>query len=142
MALIGFTFGGDGTLKGESAIFKEIRRRGLKVAVAGIPKTINNAFQYFSFHVIDKSFGFDTAVKEANKLLMQHTLKEKALIIELLLSRLIAMYATLSSRDVDCCLIPESQFYLEGPGGHMVIVIAEGARQCMRTMDQQDASGN
>lgn len=52
------------------------------------------------------------------------------------------MYATLASRDVDCCLIPESHFYLEGPGGllefvekrlreqgHMVIVIAEGAGQ-------------
>jgi 6-phosphofructokinase len=54
----------------------------------------------------------------------------------------IAMYATLASRDVDCCLIPESPFYLDGPGGllefierrlreqgHMVIVIAEGAGQ-------------
>ncbi|CAI8604634.1 unnamed protein product [Vicia faba] len=52
------------------------------------------------------------------------------------------MYATLASRDVDGCLIPESPFYLEGPGGvlefierrlreqgHMVIVIAEGAGQ-------------
>lgn len=70
------------------------------------------------------------------------------------------MYATLASRDVDCCLIPESPFYLEGPGGlfefmekrlkengHMIIVIAEGAGQelfseSMRKMDQQDASGN
>lgn len=72
----------------------------------------------------------------------------------------IAMYATLASRDVDCCLIPESPFYLEGPGGlyeyiekrlkengHMVIVIAEGAGQelmseSLRSSDQQDASGN
>ncbi|KAK0595503.1 hypothetical protein LWI29_007316 [Acer saccharum] len=30
------------------------------------------------------------------------------------------MYATLAIRDLDCCLIPKSQFYLEGPGGHMV----------------------
>lgn len=72
----------------------------------------------------------------------------------------IAMYATLASRDVDCCLIPESPFYLEGPGGlfeyiekrlkengHMVIVIAEGAgqelvSQSIQSMDKQDASGN
>lgn len=72
----------------------------------------------------------------------------------------IAMYATLASRDVDCCLIPESPFFLEGKGGlfeyiekrlkengHMVIVIAEGAGQdllteSMRAMDQKDASGN
>lgn len=72
----------------------------------------------------------------------------------------IAMYATLASRDVDCCLIPESPFYLEGAGGlfeyiekrlkedgHMVIVIAEGAGQellseSLKSSDQQDASGN
>lgn len=70
------------------------------------------------------------------------------------------MHATLASRDVDCCLIPESPFYLEGPGGlfeyiekrlkengHMVIVMAEGAGQellseSMRYADKQDASGN
>lgn len=71
------------------------------------------------------------------------------------------MYATLASRDVDCCLIPESPFILEGPGGlfeyiekrlkehgHMVIVIAEGAGQELVTESlrastaQQDASGN
>lgn len=70
------------------------------------------------------------------------------------------MYATLASRDVDCCLIPESPFYLEGPGGlfefverrlkeagHMVLVIAEGAGQEVlrsecRTAEKQDASGN
>lgn len=70
------------------------------------------------------------------------------------------MYATLASRDVDCCLIPESPFYLEGAGGlfeyiekrlkengHMVIVIAEGAghelcSESMQGTNQQDASGN
>lgn len=70
------------------------------------------------------------------------------------------MYATLASRDVDCCLIPESPFYLEGPGGlyeyiekrlkengHMVIVVAEGAGQEVFSETKQastpkDASGN
>ena len=70
------------------------------------------------------------------------------------------MYATLASRDVDCCLIPESPFYLDGEGGlfeyiekqlkengHMVIVIAEGAGQELlseskQSRNQQDASGN
>lgn len=72
----------------------------------------------------------------------------------------IAMYATLASRDVDLCLIPESPFYLEGEGGlfeyvekrlkedgHMVIVIAEGAGQDLLDKDlslgnAKDASGN
>jgi 6-phosphofructokinase 1 len=57
-------------------------------------------------------------------------------------------------------LIPESPFYLDGPGGlleyidrrlkennHMVIVVAEGAgqdliAQSIPAADQQDASGN
>lgn len=60
----------------------------------------------------------------------------------------------------DCCLIPESPFYLEGRGGlfeyiekrlkdngHMVIVVAEGAGQeliadSVRSMGHEDASGN
>ncbi|CAL9051129.1 unnamed protein product [Musa banksii] len=72
----------------------------------------------------------------------------------------IAVYATVASRDVDCCLIPESPFYLEGKGGlfeciekrlkengHMVIVVAEGAGQelmadSIRSMGHEDASGN
>ncbi|KAA0060818.1 ATP-dependent 6-phosphofructokinase 3-like [Cucumis melo var. makuwa] len=35
----------------------EVRRRGLKVSIVGIPKTIDN-----DILVIDKSFGFDTTV--------------------------------------------------------------------------------
>lgn len=60
------------------------------------------------------------------------------------------MYATLASRDVDCCLIPESPFFLEGKGGlleyikkrlqengHMVIVIAEGAAEGLILKNQK-----
>lgn len=82
------------------------------------------------------------------------------ILCEITTAGFIAMYATLASRDVDCCLIPESPFYLEGEGGlyefikkrlkengHMVIVIAEGAGQdllaeSLQSMNQQDASGN
>ncbi|GKB70501.1 ATP-dependent 6-phosphofructokinase 6-like protein, partial [Tanacetum coccineum] len=68
-----YIIGGDGTQKGNivnhSCVFVlrvslggpscgglEIKRRGIKVVVAGIPKTIDN-----DIAVIDKSFGFDTA---------------------------------------------------------------------------------
>ncbi|KAJ4957442.1 hypothetical protein NE237_024553 [Protea cynaroides] len=157
-----YILGGDGTQKGASAIFKEIRRRGLKVAVAGIPKTIDN-----DISVIDKSFGFDTAVEEAQRAINAAHVEAESIengvgVVKLMgrYSGFIAMYATLASRDVDCCLIPESPFYLEGPGGlfeymekrlkengHMVIVIAEGAGQdlvseSMNALGQQDASGN
>jgi 6-phosphofructokinase 1 len=57
-----YIIGGDGTQKGAYEIFKEIRKRGLKVSVAGVPKTIDN-----DIAIIDKSFGFDTAVEEAQR---------------------------------------------------------------------------
>ncbi|KAK9208668.1 hypothetical protein WN944_001028 [Citrus x changshan-huyou] len=157
-----YIIGGDGTQKGASVIYEEVRRRGLKVVVAGIPKTIDN-----DIPVIDRSFGFDTAVEEAQRAInaahVEAESSENCIGLVKLMGRysgFIAMYATLASRDVDCCLIPESPFYLEGHGGlfeyiemrlkengHMVIVIAEGAGQdllaeSIRSATQQDASGN
>ncbi|XP_028794814.1 ATP-dependent 6-phosphofructokinase 6-like [Neltuma alba] len=157
-----YIIGGDGTQKGAALIFEEIRRRGLKIAVVGIPKTIDN-----DIPVIDKSFGFDTAVEEAQRAINAAHVEAESIengigVVKLMgrYSGFIAMNATLASRDVDCCLIPESPFFLEGPGGlfdfiekrlkengHMVIVVAEGAgqdliSQSLSTMNQQDASGN
>jgi 6-phosphofructokinase 1 len=134
----------------------------LKVAVAGIPKTIDN-----DIAIIDKSFGFDTAVEEAQRAINAAHVEAESVkngigLVKLMgrYSGYIAMYATLASRDVDCCLIPESPFYLEGEGGlyefvekrlkengHMVIVVAEGAGQelvaeSVQNMDSRDASGN
>jgi 6-phosphofructokinase 1 len=55
-----FAIGGDGTLRGAHAIAEEIGRRGLKIAVIGVPKTIDNDISY-----VEKSFGFETAGSEA-----------------------------------------------------------------------------
>lgn len=158
-----YIIGGDGTQKGAAVIYQEVRRRGLKAVVAGIPKTIDN-----DIPVIDKSFGFDTAVEEAQRAInAAHVEAESAEngigLVKLMgrYSGFIAMYATLASRDVDLCLIPESPFYLEGEGGlleyvekrlkedgHMVIVVAEGAGQELLAAENlkkstaQDASGN
>lgn len=157
-----YIIGGDGTQKGAASIFKEVERRGLKVAVAGIPKTIDN-----DIAVIDKSFGFDTAVEEAQRAINAAHVEVESIengvgIVKLMgrYSGFIAMHATLASRDVDCCLIPESPFYLEGRGGlfeyveqrlkenkHMVIVLAEGAGQeyvapSLHSVGEKDASGN
>lgn len=149
-----YIIGGDGTQRGASVIYQEVRRRGLKTAVVGIPKTIDN-----DIPVIDRSFGFDTAVEEAQRAInaahVEAESVENGIGLVKLMGRdsgFIAMYATLANRDVDCCLIPESPFYLEGPGGlyefieerirangHMVIVIAEGAGE---TLDERDDSGN
>ncbi|KAD4384835.1 hypothetical protein E3N88_25003 [Mikania micrantha] len=156
-----YIIGGDGTQKGAAVIYEEIKRRGLKVVVAGIPKTIDN-----DIAVIDKSFGFDTAVEEAQRAInAAHVEAESAEngigVVKLMgrYSGFIAMYATLASRDVDLCLIPESPFFLEGEGGlleyvekrlkengHMVIVVAEGAGQELLAQSNsnpaKDASGN
>ncbi|KAM6583320.1 hypothetical protein CsatB_010322 [Cannabis sativa] len=156
-----YIIGGDGTQRGASVIFEEIKRRGLKVSVAGIPKTIDN-----DIPVIDRSFGFDTAVEEAQRAINAAHVEacsiENGIGVVKLMGRysgFIAMYATLASRDVDCCLIPESPFYLEGPGGlfeyiekrlkengHLVLVIAEGAGQELLSesipAEKEDASGN
>ncbi|XP_015899502.2 ATP-dependent 6-phosphofructokinase 3 [Ziziphus jujuba] len=157
-----YIIGGDGTQRGASLIFEEVRRRGLKVVVAGIPKTIDN-----DIPVIDKSFGFDTAVEEAQRAINAAHVEAESIengigVVKLMgrYSGFIAMYATLASRDVDCCLIPESPFYLEGAGGlfeyienrlkengHMVIVVAEGAGEAVfdgsvNSEAKQDASGN
>lgn len=107
-------------------------RRKLKVAIVGIPKTIDN-----DIALIDKSFGFDTAVEEAQRAIRSAVVEAKSaqngkhmVIIFLLIglasigiglvklmgrnSGYIAMYATLASHDVDICLIPEVPFTLEG----------------------------
>jgi 6-phosphofructokinase 1 len=55
-----FAIGGDGTLRGAQGIAEEIQRRGLKISVIGIPKTIDNDISY-----VERSFGFQTAVSEA-----------------------------------------------------------------------------
>ncbi|BAT94639.1 ATP-dependent 6-phosphofructokinase [Vigna angularis] len=157
-----YIIGGDGTQKGASLIYEEVIRRGLQVAVAGIPKTIDN-----DIAVIDKSFGFETAVEEAQRAIDAAHVEVESVengvgIVKLMgrYSGFIAMYATQASRDVDCCLIPESPFYLEGRGGlfefieerlkengHLVIVVAEGAGQEYVAVEghdagKTDASGN
>uniref|UniRef100_A0A7S1TFU7 ATP-dependent 6-phosphofructokinase n=1 Tax=Compsopogon caeruleus TaxID=31354 RepID=A0A7S1TFU7_9RHOD len=156
-----YIIGGDGTHRGAIKIFEETRKRGLKISVVGIPKTIDN-----DIALIDKSFGFDTAVEEAQRAI--NSAKVEALsgingvgLVKLMgrSSGYIAMFSTLASRDVNICLIPEVSFCLEGPNGvfqhlqevletkgHAVVVVAEGAGMDLLSKEQPttvvDASGN
>ncbi|KAH0865836.1 hypothetical protein HID58_083047 [Brassica napus] len=57
-----FVLGGNGTHAGANAIHDECRKRKMKVAVVGVPKTIDNDILH-----MDKTFGFDTAVEEAQR---------------------------------------------------------------------------
>lgn len=55
-----YIIGGDGTHRGANTIANECLKRGLNIAVVGIPKTIDN-----DVDIIDRSFGFTTSVEAA-----------------------------------------------------------------------------
>ena len=150
-----FAVGGDGTLRGAQAIAEEIQRRGLKISVIGIPKTIDNDISY-----VERSFGFETAVSEAVESIdAAHTEAKGARngigLVKLMgrESGFIAVFASLARSDVNICLIPEVPFTMEKllanvrerlkSRGHAVIVVAEGAGQeLLGDTHERDASGN
>lgn len=154
-----FTIGGDGTTVASAKIADAIMNRGLKISVIGIPKTIDN-----DIYLIDRSFGFDTAVGVAADVIRSaHNEATSALngigLVKLMgrHSGFIAAAATLTMPVVNFVLVPESDFDLEGPKGflqtlqerltrrkHAVIVVAEGAGQKFfkKESKQYDASGN
>ena len=155
-----FTVGGDGTLRGAEDICGEIRKRHLKIAVVGVPKTIDNDLMWTS-----RSFGFETAVKDAQLVLRAaHSEARSAWngigLVKLMgrQSGFIAAEASLTNADVDFCLVPEVPFTLQGEGGflealekrldranHAVVVVAEGAGQNLLKESGNpgaDASGN
>jgi len=150
-----FTIGGDGTLRGAQAIADEAKRRGLKIAVISVPKTIDN-----DISCIQQSFGFDTAVTESRpSLYAAHTEAVGARngigLVKLMgrESGFIAAFATLADSEVNFCMIPEVRFTLEvflkalrerlERRGHALILVGEGAGQdLMEKIHGRDASGN
>ena len=153
-----FTIGGDGTLRGAYEISQEIEKRGLKIAVAGIPKTIDN-----DIDLIERSFGFETAFSIATNVLRDAHNEAQGAYNGIALVKLmgresgfIAANAALSIQEVNFVLLPEMDFELEGKNGflnllkqrleerhHTLIVVAEGAGQQLFEGDQgKDASGN
>ncbi len=153
-----FAIGGDGTQKGALSIAEEIERRGLKISVIGVPKTIDNDLAF-----IQRSFGFETAVAEATGTVSSaHTEAHSAIngigLVKLMGrdSGFIAAHTALASHEANFVLIPEVRFELDGPNGllehlkkrlersgHAVVIVAEGAGQELITAsDLTDASGN
>jgi 6-phosphofructokinase 1 len=150
--------GGDGTLRGARDIQEEVKTQGLKIAVIGIPKTIDN-----DIGVIERSFGFETAVQGAWDVVNCAHAEAKAYrhgvgLVKLMgrESGWIATSTSTSNSNVNFCLIPEVPFDLDGPNGffehlrqrlelkdHAVVVLAEGAGQNLMTHgDGKDRSGN
>jgi len=154
-----FVVGGDGTMKGAAALTDEIARRKVRIAVVGVPKTIDNDIEY-----VDKTFGFDTAVTMAKLAIdaahTEATSARRGIGLVRLMGRdagFVAAHATLASRDVNVCLVPEVPFAIDGDGGllaflehrlddrgHAVVVVAEGCGKRLAEQGQgvRDPSGN
>jgi 6-phosphofructokinase 1 len=150
-----FAIGGDGTLRGAQKIGEEAARRGLKLGVIGVPKTIDNDVSF-----VQRTFGFETAVTEARRATYAVNAEAEAArngigLVKLMGrdSGFIAAYSALVNNEVNFCLVPEVPFTLDKflaaleqrleRRRHAVIVVAEGAGQdLMAKSHEWDASGN
>ncbi len=156
-----FCVGGDGTMRAAEKLTSEITARHLKIAIIGIPKTIDN-----DLNLIEKSFGFDTAIEKTVEAVRSAHVEAKGALngiglVKIMgrLSGYITATAALAQGDANFVLIPEVPFGLEGEQGflkalearvkdrgHAVILVAEGAGQNLlqenHTEQKTDASGN
>jgi len=154
-----YVVGGDGTHRGAYKLAELCWEKGVNIAVAGVPKTIDN-----DIGIIDRSFGFMTAVSEATRAIEAARTEASCNMpngigVVKLMGRsagFLAAYATLASQDVDLCLVPEVPIVLDGPSGllphlervvdqkgHAVVVVAEGAgEEVLGASAEVDAGGN
>ena len=139
-----FCIGGDGTIRAAEKIAAEMNKRNLNISIVCIPKTIDN-----DLNLIQKSFGFDTAIEKAAEAIRSAHVEAKGAFNGIGLIKImgrhsghIAAYAALAQNDTNFVLIPEVPFDLEGKKGflsvlkkrmksrgHAVILVAEGAGQ-------------
>jgi 6-phosphofructokinase 1 len=154
-----YVIGGDGSQRGALAIHEEVRQRGTRIAVVGIPKTIDNDIMF-----MDRSFGYHTAFAMAfHAVGSAHTeargVRNGLGLVKLMGrdSGFIACSAALATGEANAVLIPEVPFKLAGENGllalveeriasrgHAVVIAAEGAGQDL-IQDAEvktDASGN
>ena len=153
-----FLVGGNGTIRAAMEIDAEIARRKLAIAVVVIPKTIDD-----DIPLVDKTFGFDTAVAHAAAAVdaahAEALSAENGIGLVKLMGRdagIVAASAALASGEANFCLVPEAPFALEGERGlfaalrarlarrgHAVVVVAEGCGKSLATPSaERDASGN
>ncbi|ESP62673.1 Pyrophosphate--fructose 6-phosphate 1-phosphotransferase, alpha subunit [Smithella sp. ME-1] len=156
-----FCIGGSGTIRAAEQITAEVTKRKLKIAVVCVPKTIDN-----DLDLIQKSFGFDTAIDKTVEAIKSAHVEAKGAFNGIVLIKImgrfsghIACHAALAQNDTNFVLIPEVPFDLQGQNGflsllkkriilkgHAVILVAEGAGQdIMRKKSfpvEKDPSGN
>ena len=136
-----FCVGGDGTQRGAMMLANEARRRGLDIAVMGVPKTIDNDLSFSH-----RTFGFETAVEQACRAIRaahaEATSVKYGIGIVKVMGRhsgFIAAQSTIASELVNICLIPENPISFETVkmlietrfqfSTHCVICVAEGFGQ-------------
>lgn len=156
-----FVVGGNGGNAGANAIQQKCAESDVACNVIGVPKSIDN-----DILLIDKCFGFDTAVEEAQRALLAAKVEASSArngigLVKLMgrQSGFIAVQASMASGVVDAVLIPEVPFKIDGPTGlmaylrgvvekkgHAVVCLAEGAGQDIlddhSSNGGTDASGN
>lgn len=153
-----FVIGGDGTHRGALKLVEAAAARKLPITIAGVPKTID-----CDIPLMQQTFGFATAVAQAQQPIdCAHTEARsgKCVSVVQLMGRqsgFIALSASLASRDVNACLIPEAPWSMANVNtwlehrlsrrDHAVLVVAEGAtcpemKQGGHAHAGTDASGN
>eukprot|EP01065_Artemidia_motanka_P041860 TRINITY_DN548_c0_g1_i1.p1 TRINITY_DN548_c0_g1~~TRINITY_DN548_c0_g1_i1.p1 ORF type:complete len:1092 (+),score=292.05 TRINITY_DN548_c0_g1_i1:263-3277(+) len=148
-----FVIGGDGTQRGGSQIYDVIKRRGLDIAVFGIPKTIDNDLSF-----CHRTFGYHTAVNQATEAIVAAEYEAKSHLYGVGVVKLmgrhsgfIAAKAAVSAKNVHVCLIPEVPVSLEDIFGliearferghtYCVVVVAEGFGEHL--LEEEEAGGN
>jgi 6-phosphofructokinase 1 len=156
-----FAIGGDGTQRGALELTRAIRTAGHRIAIVGLPKTIDNDIAF-----VEKSFGFETAFSAADQALKAAHAEAMGAYNGVGLVKLMGRHsgyittlAALANGDVNLVLVPEVKFVLAGSRGllahlerrlsrrtHAVIAVAEGAGQDQMEAEARqlgvDASGN
>jgi len=164
-----YIIGGDGTAKGAMQTYEQMLgpRPGTgwkgcdlmkaidhNCSMCSIPKTIDN-----DIALLDFTFGFHTAVAKAVESIdtayTEATCNANCMGLVKLMGRhagFIAMYATISARHVDLCLIPEMETDMEAVKAYIaekmakqkycVVVIAEGLGDTLIQGGGHDAGGN
>jgi len=151
-----YIIGGDGTHRGAMALAEEIKKRGLKTVVVGLPKTVDN-----DLPLIDYSFGFFTAVGRAVDAIRAASIEAACYpycvgLVKLMgrSAGFVAAHAALASGVCDICILPEVPVDIDSitnqvrdsmvASGTCIMIVAEGASNHFFKDGNQasDPSGN
>lgn len=107
-----YLIGGCHSTHNLNELHKVIRKRKLQIQIIGIPSSIDNDIPF-----VDRSFGFETAVAEAVPFITAANVEAEAAeygvgIVRLMgrQTGILAVAASLASRDVNVCVVPEISF--------------------------------